>query len=101
MMKASPLDPADKVVPSSPRSLHKRATAAGWGARVTKAIGHELKDPSKTVYTIALAVARGEERIVAIWRFSPTQKKWQIKDVQDMRTGELMSVTDLKARLDA
>lgn len=89
----------DKIVPRSPRGAYRRGERNGWWVRLTRAVGWELKDPEKRVYTIALAAARGEERIVAVWRYNLKQQKWQVDDIQDMRSGALLSSKDLEGRL--
>jgi hypothetical protein len=98
-LPATEVDPADPVVPSAPRSMHRLAAENGWWARLTKAIGWDYRDEGRKVWSVALAMARGEERIVAIWRYNTKQGKWEFGSGQDMRTGELLNSNETKARL--
>lgn len=75
--------------PSSGKSIMKLAAAQGWWARATKAIGPRIGSSGEVLepaaYTVAVAVAKGGERMVWVWRWN--KDKWTLQDVLSRREG--------------
>lgn len=66
------------VVPRGVKSAHKKAVAAGWSTRLTRACGPRLaangavgQDES---HTLALRCSKSGQRVVLTWRF--TNEAW-------------------------
>src|SRR5690606_6439854 len=91
-------------MPRSPKTWLKKFRAAGWWVRLTRAGGPRIDAkgvvaPGKeVVWTIALAAARGDQRLVMLWEFDG--EKWGLDDVVHNVRGVLKS-TDVKEILDA
>lgn len=91
-------------MPRSPKTWLKKFRAAGWWVRLTRAGGPRIDAkgvvaPGKeVVWTIALAAARGDQRLVMLWEFDG--EKWGLDDVIHNVRGVIKS-TDIKEILDA
>ena len=98
---AEPFDVAAPWVPSSLKSIARKAAAAGWKVRATRAVGPRIgaagQVPSgdEQVPSIALALqSPGGRRIVAIWVYRGG--KWTGDGHQDGRTGAMMSFKEIE-----
>lgn len=83
-------------MPSSPKSIAKRARAGGWWVRITRAIGPRVDahgtvpEGREQVATIAVAAARGTDRLVWVWKYQTTPAKgwhWKLDEVFWNREG--------------
>lgn len=80
-------------MPRSPRGVAKACRAAGWWTRVTRAVGPRIdakgavEPGQEQVPTIAVAAARGDDRLVWTWRYRLKTVKgelgwhWELDDV--------------------
>ena len=98
---AEPYDVTASGVPSSPRSIARKAAAAGWWVRATRAVGPRIDAAGRVppgdeqVPSIALALqSPGGRRIVAIWVYRGG--KWTGDGHQDGRTGAMMSLKEIE-----
>lgn len=106
IMTATPADPSDKTLPAGPRRIHKKAVAAGWWARITRAVGPRINSTGhvppgdEAVATVAVACAHPDgRRLVAVYRWRPNTGKWEGDGAQDMRSGAMLGVKEMEERL--
>lgn len=82
-------------MPRSPKAVVKKARTAGWWVQVTRAIGPridargEVPEGKERVATIAVAAARGDDRLTWLWHYvlKSGEMKWELDEVFWNREG--------------
>ena len=116
------IDPAASFVPRGARTVHKKVAAAGWAARMTRAIGPRIDTkgavPPEDVHTRTIALAAQSPdrkmRLVWVWRWRPERPertvstgrtfkaqpaKWELDEVSDGRTGRILTSAEAEGML--
>lgn len=89
----------EPFLPSSPKSVAKKAAAKGWWVSITRAIGPRINamglvpEGREQVATIAVAAARGDDRLTWLWHYIEKTKDgilgwhWELDEVYSNKEG--------------
>ena len=103
MVPATVCSGEEPWMPRSPKALAKKARAAGWWTSITRAIGPRIDAKGQVpvgreqVATIAVAVARGDHRLIWVWKYD--DPSWKLDEVYWNKEG-LINDKQGKAVLD-
>ncbi len=94
----------ESFVPDKVKAWQRLAARNGWRARVTRAVGPRIGAGGQILEadcrTLAVALqGPAGDRVVALYRWNPKKADWDLEDVQDGRTGELVGAKEAQRRI--
>lgn len=107
LLARTPTDPAEPFVPAKVRAVLTHCAKHGWRARLYRAVAPWIttngKASDEQVPTLTVA-AQGPagDRLIFTWRWVQRDNgttDWVPEKAQDWRTGQLMTLTEGKARM--